>query len=91
MKPITLTLLFIPFLAGCAMEWSKTGDNGVPFETAEPVCRAKAVELAERQLPFKYDSQPGPAGFPPETREDIIQQETARCLEDNGFELKRVH
>ena len=76
-------------LTGCVSYWSEVAPNGARFEDVEPVCRAQARESARDQLPFEYDRDYGPAGFPPETRRDIENRETAWCLKQHGFRLTR--
>lgn len=84
-----MILLTLILLTACAERWSETGKGGIPLEKAEAACRAKAEESARNQLPFPYDRQSGPAGFPPDSRRDIIERETALCLKNSGFTLRR--
>lgn len=73
----------------CADRWSETAPDGARFADIEPICRAQAHRSALHQLPFSYDRFAGPAGFPPDTRQDIENRETALCLQNHGFVLKR--
>jgi hypothetical protein len=84
-----LAIGILIFLTACAEQWSATGSQGAKFQDVEPACRAKAHASALHQLPFPYDRDAGPAGFPPDTREDIERRETALCLEQHGFKLRR--
>lgn len=77
-------------LSACADRWSTHAKDGTPFTVAEPQCRAQAYQSAKRQLPFyPFESQPGPAGFPPDTIRDIENRETALCLKNRGFTMTR--
>lgn len=77
-------------LSACADRWSTHAKDGTPFTVAEPQCRAQANQSAKRQLPFyPFESQPGPAGFPPDTIRDIENRETALCLKNRGFTMTR--
>lgn len=86
---ILMPLLAVMILSGCADHWSQTAPDGSRFEDVAPACRAKAHESAKRQLPFAYDWQQGPADFPPDSRRDIEDRETALCLQQRGFRLTR--
>ena len=85
-----LTICTALLLSGCADRWSETAPDGSRFQDVEPVCRAKAHKSALHQLPFDYDRDPGPAGFPADSRRDIENRETALCLKQRGFRLERV-
>lgn len=77
-------------LSACADRWSTHAKDGTPFTVAEPQCRAQAYQSAKRQLPFyPFESQPGSAGFPPDTIRDIENRETALCLKNRGFTMTR--
>ncbi len=90
MKKGVFLLVALCALSACADRWSTHAKDGTPFSVAEPECRAKAYESAKRQLPFyPFESQPGPAGFPPDTIRDIENRETALCLKNRGFTLTR--
>jgi hypothetical protein len=90
MKKAALILSALVALSGCADRWSTHAKDGTPLSVAAPECRARAYESAKRQLPFyPFESQPGPAGFPPDTLRDIEYRETALCLKNKGFTMTR--
>ena len=90
MKRYTFILfLMLAALSGCVDRWSETSVDGRRFSDVEPLCRAQAERSAWRQLPTDFDYLPGPAGFPPDTREDIAYRETAMCLQNKGFTFTR--
>lgn len=90
MKKAILLMGMLLVAGGCADRWSSHARDGTPLNVAEPQCRAQAYESAKRQLPFyPFESQPGPAGFPPDTLRDIENRETALCLKNKGFTMTR--
>lgn len=84
-----LMIIALLLLTACAARWSAVAPNGSRFQDIEPLCRAQARESARHQLPFYFDRDYGPAGFPPDTRRDIEERETAWCLKQHGFTLTR--
>lgn len=88
-KKFILLLTPMILLSGCVDRWSEFSVDGTPLAVAEPECRAKARVSARRQLPFPFDYNPGPAGFPPDSAADIENRETALCLQNRGFRLMR--
>ncbi len=89
-RHLIMLCVSVCILSACADRWSTHAKDGTPFNVAEPQCRAKAYESAKRQLPFyPFESQPGPAGFPPDTIRDIEARETALCLKNRGFTMTR--
>lgn len=90
MRRLAVFFIALCSLSACADRWSTHAKDGTPFNVAEPQCRAQAYESAKRQLPFyPFESQPGPAGFPPDTIRDIESRETALCLKNRGFTMTR--
>jgi hypothetical protein len=89
MKILIIAIFSLFLVSGCVDQWSATAPDGTPFHEAELACRAKAQASALHQLPFDYDRDPGPAGFPADSRRDIENRETALCLKQKGFTLKR--
>lgn|GEM_PF-2793416 len=87
--PLALILLAL-CLPGCVDRWSAAAPDGSLYADAEPECRARARDSAAGQLPFyPFEAHSGPAGFPPDTRRDIENRETALCLKQRGFTLTR--
>ena len=90
MRHLTFVCVALCLLSACADRWSSHAKDGTPLNVAEPECRAQAYASAKRQLPFyPFESQPGPAGFPPDSLRDIESRETALCLKNRGFTLTR--
>lgn len=90
MKKLGIMLVAVTLLGGCADRWSSHAKDGTPLSVAQPECRAQAYQSAKRQLKFyPFETQPGPAGFPPDTVRDIEYRETALCLKNRGFTMTR--
>lgn len=90
MKKTFFILSALCLLTACSETWSERGSDGTPLNVASQECRAKAQESVRRQMPIFYsDYMAGPAGFPPDTPRSVEDRETALCLQNRGFELKR--
>ena len=85
-----IKLVVIPallVLTGCTDTWSETAPDGTRYEDARPACEAKARASAEHQ--FRFNQTRLYLEGTNDTRQDIARRETALCLENKGFKLKR--